>query len=438
MSLSSLVELLPPAAVYRRLPLDPRLNALGPWQEATEKFVAPDGENHVWSELVYATQMWSMRILPAHVEVAREVLKSNSECLDALDWGLDRGKLQFAEFQSLEQLTADTDFATRLDEVARLHLIRFRVWFSEGDFVAAAEELFRLEKIGSMICNGEGQMLHYLIGLWLRAAAVRGFGHLAANLQTPSAVIEEILAALDEGLRSPDGLAQSLRVDFCTIGLAQLDRTLEDPDLEKVVDKLLEVYYLPRRNLTAKVGGPEHAAIADGWLEERRRQILLLLDNHPRPFNKAATARLMGVTVAETIRDLNHSRQPAFLDVIGQLHSMRRKMRLHRLARKTRFWPVELTPGVQIDATGGMDVKQPEEGDITTIQLPAENLTDARLKDLQAKLHRIDNPIGLMLAEHVMAYNYSPHLLEHLQKMKTMRGLMKQRLAMGDKIEGEG
>ena len=198
-----------------------------------------------------------------------------------LDQGLERGQLQFGEFQSLEQVPAATDFASRLGEVARLHLIGFRLWFSEGDLVAAAEELFRLEKIGSMICNGEGQILHYLIGLWLRAAAVRGFGHLAANIQTPVAVLERILETLDEGLKAPDGLAQSLRVDLCTIALAQLDRTIEDPNLEKVVDKLLEVYYVPRHHLAARVRGPEHMAIADGWLEQRREQILLLLRDHP-------------------------------------------------------------------------------------------------------------------------------------------------------------
>ena len=301
-------------------------------------------------------------------------------------------------------------------------MIRFRLWFSEGDFVSAAEELFRLETIGCMICNGEGQMLHYLIGLWLRAAAMRGFGHLAATSQTPRAVLERIVETLGDGLKAPDGLAQSLRVDLCTIALAQLDRTLEDPDPKKVVDKLLEVYYVPRSNLTVKTRGPDHAAIADGWLKERRRQILLLLGDHPKPLDKAATARLMGVVVAETIRDLNHSSQPAFLDVIGQLHSMRRKMRLYRLARKTRYWPVELTPGVQIDTTGGMGVKPPGEGEITTIQLPSENLGEARLTALQAKLRHIENPIGLMLAEHLMAYDYSPHLLDHLRKMKSMVG----------------
>jgi len=429
MSLPSLLELIPPQAVYRRIALDPRLNALGPWQEATEKFVVPEDENLIWTGLVYATQMSALPILPAHLKFAREILQQNTECLAALERGLERGQLQFGEFQSLEQVPADTEFVSRLGEVARLYLIRFRLFFSAGDFVSAAEEIFRVKKIGSMICNGEGQMLHYLIGLWLRAAALRGFGHLAGKSQTPRAVLERVLETLDEGLKSHEGLAQSLRVDLCSIALAQLDRTIDDPDLEKVVGKLLEVYYVPRHNLNARTRGPEHAAIADGWLQERRQQILRMLGDHPHPFDKEATARLMGVIVAETIRDLNYSRQFGFLDVMGQLHRMGRKMRLYRLARNTQFWPLELTPGVQIDITGGMGVKLPKEGEITTVQVPSENLTEARLTALRARLTRIKNPFGLMLTEHLMAHDYSPYLLEHLKKTKTMRGLIKQRLA---------
>jgi hypothetical protein len=95
MSLPALLELIPPLAVYRRTAMDPRLNALGPWQEAAEKFVAPDDKNHIWVGLVYATQMSAMRILPAHVRFARDVLQENAACLDALDRGLERGQLQF-------------------------------------------------------------------------------------------------------------------------------------------------------------------------------------------------------------------------------------------------------------------------------------------------------------------------------------------------------
>ena len=317
-----------------------------------------------------------------------------------------------------------------------MHLIGFRLRFAEEDLAAAAEELFRLEKIGAMICGGEGQMVHYLIGLWLRAAALRGFGQLAARQQTPRDVLQRILAALDEGLKVPDGLAQSLRVDLCTLALARLDRTAEGPDVEEVVDKLLEVYYVPHVNATVKAGGPQHAAIADGWLEEHRRQMLLLLDGHPKPLDKAATARLIGAAVAQTIRDLSRCCWPAFLDVIGQLHGLRRKMRLHRLTRKTRFWPAELVPGGSAETPPGIDAATSADGSVTTVQLAAENLADARLADLKAKARRVENPVGLVLARHVMAYDYSPHLLGHLRTMRTMRGLIKQRLSREHKGQG--
>lgn len=431
----SLLERIPSSAVYRRLPLDPRLNALGFWLKAADEFTVVGDEEAIWPELVYALQASDLSILPSQVEFAREVLRQNAECLDLLDRGLERGLLQFSELYSLERVPAETDFVSRLGDAARLHVIRFRLWFSAGDYIAAGEELFRLEKIGSMICNGEGQILHYLIGLSLRAVALRGFGHLAAETRTPRVVLERILEALDDGLKSPDGLAQSLRVDLCAIALAQLDRTFDDRDLEQVVDKLLEVYYLPRRDLSANMRGPEHSAIAEGWLAERHQQILLLLRGHPHPFDKAATAQAMGTIVAEIIRDLNQCRRPAFLDVIGQLHSLRRKMRLHRLARKTRFWPVELTPRVALDTPGDMGVERREEGEITTVQLPAGTLSEARLTNLQARLRQIDNPIGLMLAEHLMAHDYSRYLLEHLKKMKTMRGLIRQRVAAKDEIQ---
>ena len=168
--------------------------------------------------------------------------------------GLGARTIPVQRISVLEQVPAETDFVSRLGEAARLHLIRFRLGFSEGDLVSAAEELFRLEKIGFMICNGEGQMLHYRIGLLAAGrgrAGFRAFGRQRANAAGG--------AGADFGnarrrLKGPDGLAQSLRVDLCTIALAQLDRTVEDPDLEKVVDRLLEVYYVPHRNLAARSG----------------------------------------------------------------------------------------------------------------------------------------------------------------------------------------
>jgi hypothetical protein len=429
MSLESLLKLIPPQAIYRRIPLDPRLNALGPWREAAEQFVVPADDNGVWTALVYASQISALRLLPAHRTFALGLLDRNAECLAALNRGLDRGQLQFAELSSLEQIPEETEFASRLGEISRLHLIRFRLAFAEGDLTTAADDLFCLEKIGYLICSGEGQMLHYLIGLWLRAAALRGFGHVATNIHAPAGVLERILETVDEGLRLPDGMAQSLRVDLSSIALAQLDRTVDDGALPRIVDSLLEVFYRPRRDIAAKVPGSEHEAISDAWLEELRKRMLFLLEEHPRPYDKRATARLMGTITAETIGDLEHLRRPAVLDVAGQLHSMRRKLRLLRLSHKTRYWPVELAPGVQVDVSGGMGLKQPVDEDIVAIQIPAATLSDARLKVSRSKLRRVENPVGLMLTEQLMAFDYCPHLISHINSMKTMRRLMKQRLA---------
>jgi hypothetical protein len=145
----------------------------------------------------------------------------------------------------------------------------------------------------------------------------------------------------------------------------------------------------------------------------------------------------MGTITAETIGDLEHVRRPSFLDVAGQLHSMRRKLRLFRLTQKTRYWPEELTPGVQIDVSGGMGLKQPVDEDIVAIQMPGEGLSDARMKLSRSKLRRIENPIGLMLTEQQMAFDYCPHLISHLNSMKTMRRLMRQRLAAKGTIHSE-
>ena len=437
MSLESLLNVVPPRAIYRRISLDPRLNALGPWQEAAEKFVVPSDDNGVWTALVYASQISALRLLPAHRTFAIGVLDRNADCLAALDRGIERGQLQFSELRSLEQVPAETEFASRLGEIARLHLIQFRLSFAEGDLVAAAEEAFRLEKIGYMICSGEGQMMHYLIGLWLRAAAIRGFGHVATNIHAPAAVLERILDTVEEGLKSPDGMAQSLRVDLNSIALAQLDRTIDGGKLPQIVDSLMEVYYRPRRGIDAKAPGSEHAAIAEAWLDDLRERLLLLLNGHPRPFDKKATARLMGTITAETIGDLAYVRRPAFLDIAGQLQGMRRKLRLHRLSRRTRHWPVELSPDVHVDVNGGMGLKPPIDDDIVAIQLPAEALNDARLKASRSKLRRVDNPVGLMLTEQLMVYDYGPHLLNHLNTMKTMRRLMRRRIAAKGTIHSE-
>ncbi len=66
-----------------------------------------------------------------------------------------------------------------------------------------------------------------------------------------------------------------------------------------------------------------------------------------------------------------------------------------------------------------MGLKPPVDDEVVAIRLPQpEGLNETRLKAAQSKLRRIANPIGLMLAEQLMAFDYGPHLLDHLNTVR--------------------
>ena len=431
MPLESLLEHVPPAVVYRRVPLDPHRNALELWRPAVEYFVKPDDEKDLWGELIYGSVEMGRGaafLSPADESLVRALLKQNSTALQLLYEGVDRGQFQFHDFRGLDQIPADSEFACKLGELARLPFIRFKILAADGDFAAAGEELIRLLRIGEMVCNGDGQVLHYLIGLWIRSAALRGIERLARHRSVPGEVFEGLLAVIERSLNAPDGLSQSLRVDFCSISLPQLDRTMEDPDLETVVDRVLELYYVPRRDPMAPVREVRPMTATDRSLDQRRQQILFLLDGHPNPFDKIGTARLMGSLVAETIRDLNYAERTGLLDLAGRLHRLRRQFRRGRLERRTRYWPVELTPGFMSASSRRSDAEPFPEGVVGSISPVHSLLTDAALEAARKKLLRTANPIGLVLVEHLLAFDYGPFMFQHRAKLKEVRRKLRKRL----------
>jgi hypothetical protein len=287
--------------------------------------------------------------------------------------------------------------------------------------------------IGEMICAGDGQMLHYLIGLWIRSAALRSIGRLGAHPDIPRPLLDELLHAVARSLRVPDGLAQSLRVDFCTITLPQLDRTSDEGGLETIVDKLLATYYSSHAPLGDDVGLSATVELAEDWVAWRRQQILALLAGHPRPYDKAATARLMGLLTARVVREARYAEQFGDLSLLGKLHRLRRQFFRHRLQAKTRFWPVELTPGFPYGATGRGNFAADAEQTAASALGARQLLTERRRAAAQRRLHKIPNPIGLILVEHLAAFDYSPFMFQHRTVAANIRRLLAQRAEEMDK-----
>ena len=136
----------------------------------------------------------------------------------------------------------------------------------------------------------------------------------------------------------------------------------------------------------------------------------------------------MGAAVAETIRELNRARRPAFLEVVGQLHGVRRKFRLQHLARKDPILASQRIPEPadrHAEAHGSCRAPGPMVGgESTPADVSAEYPLEDRLTALKARLQRVDNPLGLMLFERFLAHDYIPNLLDHLQMTRKMRRLI--------------
>ncbi|MGA2621942.1 MAG: hypothetical protein ABSF26_30435 [Thermoguttaceae bacterium] len=402
MSLESLFAQIPAVAVYRRVPLAPQANAFQPWQRAVAQFVKPVGEQDLWGKLTYGGHEANRdaEFLSVDRAVVAGILEQNAAALALLDEGLRLGRLQFPEFVSRQQMPAESEFICKLGELARFPFVRFKVSAADGDFAAAGRELARLLRIGEMVCNGDGQILHYLVGLWLRSAAVRGMARLGTHPGVPGPVLAALAEAVQRSLTTPDGLAQSLRVDFYSISLPQLDRTIDTDDLETVVDRILEIYYTPRQDPgPPSINQPQPPA-SDDWLSGRRRQMLFLLQGHDKPFDKLATARTMGRMIAEMIHDVTYFERKGRLDLAARIRYLQRRFRRHRLARQTRLWTVA-----------------------------SQSLPEDKLAMLRDKLRRVANPLGLLLVAYLLAFDYSPFMFQHRARLRAAARLLRRRSA---------
>ena len=433
--MDSLLEYVPETVAYHRVPLDDSRNALGPWRRAVEHFVPRDRASGPSSE----TNLGRGEAAPGGISIAEaeslgKFLDANQQAIQFLGEGLRLGRVQFPEVTDLEQVAADSEFVGRLGEVAQLLVARFKLLAFQGDTAAAAEQVVRLHRFGEMISGGEGQVLHYLTGLWIRSSAQQGIAWLAAHDAADAEAIAGLLAAIEHSLALPNSLIQSLRVDFCSLALRQLDGMPDQADVETLVDRLLELYYGQRPAGEPQTAESPTIIPLGRWHDRRRQQIRFLLCDHPRPFDKVATARLMGEMVADGIAELQSRAAAGGVDLGGRFRRLRRYLSQRRLEKQTRYWPAQLAPGFTYELStedGGGAVAADESADVADhrfdadFQLPSE----AQLIATHKRILRVANPVGLVLTEHLLAFDYSPFMLHHRAKLQETRQILAARLA---------
>jgi hypothetical protein len=445
MAVEELLKHVPADAVYHRVPLSDDQNALGPWQEAIERYVPPDEDDPLWGQLIYgAGENGTPVAFPngSEGERLRALLARNQAALQLLEEGIRRGRLQLPEQHPGDNAAKHNgDFVFSIHHLSQMLWVKAKSLRGDNDVLSAWQVPVQLLRMGEMLCNGEGLVTGYLIGHGIRKGAVDCIRGLAGRTETPRAVLMDLLSAANHSLVVPDGLGQSMRVEFCYWILVKLDRTPEGSELERLVDSLLSVWYDRGFVSVTSPKGPQFVTPSDDRLAWRREQAISVLCDHPCPFDKIATVRRMGELVAAQIRSLNYLRRTRICDFGHALRSLLFSLhwrRCWRRPRGMRYWPAQLTPEFPVEWLGPSEEAHAELAevgqhmsvkDLASSQPPTE--TDIGL--CRRKLRRVHNPIGWMLIEYLFLAGPDVRwtVVDYRTALEEMQKLVRKRLRRG-------
>jgi hypothetical protein len=442
---SRLIEYIPPEAVYHRVPLDDDKNALGPWSEAINHLNYPDAEDDdddiIFFELLYGSDETGERVdYPTGKKAERiaTILENNRRAIELIDEGIKRGRLQFPEPRP-ETFLADKDVARDFVHIAQVRHVKIRSLLAAGEIRAACEEAVRLLRTGEMICTGEGLIFQYIMGCWPRNTGANAIHRLASEDEIPDDSLADLLTAVRRSLQREDGFIQSLRVDLCRGTLPILEQMPEATDVVTLVDQLLALYYSDQI-FTDLMSVEDEDKVDPKVLSERlrwrREKILFLLDGHPDPFDKIATAELMGRLFAAMIRKIERSAKSNATDQDEGLDDP-----LDAVLGRIKIWPEQLTPGFWCDCLGEDEQARAKQREmIEFIESEGmENLkemqefyrppTDTELARARKKLKKVRNPVGLLLVSNeIEGMTFNSELFSYRDILRQTEALLSKRL----------
>ena len=380
---SPLLDSLPPEVVYRRVPLPDEENAYPLWRAAaaiSEKSTyryTDDGDGK--RKLPFGS--------PPALDAARRHLAECRAALELFDAGLARNKLQVPPSgKTYDPL--DYSWPRSLFHLTRL---RGRVAAADGDLPRAIESFTACQRFGDLLSDGDGNTLHYVFGSAVREGAACDLRDCATQFSCDEATLAAAAEALQASLDSPDGYAAALRVMLCDEFLPHLERMPETDSLEDLVAALIAHFY----DLGPPDAKPDAEAEAN-WGEYRQAAMEVLLDGHPRLFDKRDTARLLGEEVARRIAIAQHPWTARSRTWVRDL--WRNATARLGVYRPVEDWPLALMPSFTSRSLRRL------RGKSCRRYLPAWLLAEARLpsfarlKRQRRRLLAVENPIGRMIA----------------------------------------
>lgn len=351
-----ILKLLPAEVIYHRVRLEDKCNALGLLREAMAKLVSIDDEDLddkldliVNDKIPIPTGSDGNRL--------KDHLRENAPALALLDKAIARGRLQLPELRSeavLSSLSSEVVSWTKLEHWKEF---KARMLMGERKLSEAAKELLSLLQFGQMICQGDGALIHYMVGAAFQNRATECIRSMLAGHSVPPSVLEFVAKQLQEVSQAEDGIAQTYRVEFCAYCLPFLSKLPADGNVEKALEAFIAHYRIEKYT----------RQISDR-LETRKKRILALLAGHPSAFNREQTIRLDADLYAVSIRRTREPWKSEELD------------RAEEIGKELAAWPEALSVGALLSLWEDREVSE-------------EELAKAR-----QRLMTVQNPLGKQLA----------------------------------------
>jgi hypothetical protein len=418
MNLESLIAELPEQVRYERRELPAEQNALGPWLEASEAIVERERLMNVCSdyELHYYADDQSIDSRPVHLELYRELEKLiaiNENALSLIDVGIARERFQLPPVAWPHGSNLDDTPAMSLRGIARFRSVRGSWHATRGDMNRAAADAVAVHRMGSMLCNGEGMVMQYLVGSATRSLGLSAIREITQAV-TDQAVRSRLREEIDESFTRPEGLAESLRVECCHYALPAIQSLPTDGPVEKLIEVLLANFFenTPLGNIIPDDPNRVPDDVIEARQRLRRRQLLTLLDGHPRPFDLQKAARRVGEHFAESLANLEAGR-PANGRMRRAIAALRDRIGWTRWKGLIPGWPASLSPEVEMDCFGVDEQARLYReqrlgyGQPKWYARSLAPISDRTLQRYAARLRQVENPVGEVVAAKLACHNHN-------------------------------
>ncbi|MDT8391553.1 MAG: hypothetical protein RRC34_13705 [Lentisphaeria bacterium] len=209
---------------YKRAPLPPEDNAWTLWEQALEIFEIPGNKDG--KELFWDASSWENPLPTGRkADELKAWIETVKPSLDMFDRGVTLGKLQFPPIRFKDPIAHGL---SKLRSIAQVKTIQVRFLIQDGHYQQAAELSRRMNKAGRLILDGEGALIHYLVGISIKGMSLEAMCHFADIADVPDQILKEILASLPPARGPVPECAVALKIDYCSMTRPLLDRLQTD------------------------------------------------------------------------------------------------------------------------------------------------------------------------------------------------------------------